>query len=923
MPQQRLHTRLTDKGSEATFAPIDLPGPFSTGWQVLTGRSLRIRRVAWLLVMVLFVSIASNRLTSPTLAAHPDFIQQATVPQPVTPTATGTQIDFGLAFINSAESHSGSQRIGRGLEAGAQMDRFPLYWDRIEDGYANLNWGDQDTALRANEAAGLDTLVILLGTPGHYRHGRSASTSMPPIGGSFVRHAHAVTSQSTCERWQGPPAPSGLSNPIFVDGTDQPAPGKAINGDNPWARFVHTAVNRYRPGGSAGLNVTHWEIWNEQDLCHFWSGTPQEYARLLKVAYLVIKQSDPGSTVMWGGLAHFANGQFLYEMIDAIKADPMAAVYNGFFDAAASHHYSLSWHSYDYTNKIRNALRVNGWGNKPIWITESGVPVCNDYPGPACPSNWRATPEEQAAYIWQNVAYTRLAGGGPIFHFMLHDDCGNEVRPDSPDGFGIAKNEPSSYCSPANAERRPGYKAFQLATQHFPGAEVLWGDVVQGWSVRRVAFYHPASRERRLMLWSLVAEDRVARIPATGSSARLLAVDGSETILIPSDGFYTIPLPGATNRNWPNAEGGYDIGIYGLPYLLIEQDTAPPVATIDPLPAVVGPTFTIRWQAQDLGSGVASISLWVRADGEDWQLWQQDLPAAGSHSFTGVVDRRYQFAILAADRAGNALNERIAAAETTVRDKVEARGSVIDPRGRPVVGVEVTIGGAMTRTDEAGLFSMLVPIGSWDILVAGQRVHRARSFADGAQLMLLYSPLPNVLENGNFEAGLTGWQSAGSSPLAVEQQANTGDHALRLGIAFVPNPGVPGEEGSDGGNSTIMQQINVPAGHPYLAFAYKMDSQETEAGHDKFEVILIRQGQPPDYLYIQEMASPWRYRFLDLSNYAGETVMLVFNLYQSSPFRPSSATIDMIIVSDTTPSMTVSIYLPVIARDEAIQDRRR
>jgi hypothetical protein len=329
----------------------------------------------------------------------------------------------------------------------------------------------------------------------------------------------------------------------------------------------------------------------------------------------------------------------------------------------------------------------------------------------------------------------------------------------------------------------------------------------------------------------------------------------------------------------------------------------------------VGPTFTLRWQAQDLGSGVASVSLWVRADGQDWQLWQQDLPASGSRSFTGVVDRHYQFAILAADRAGNALSERIVAAQTTVRNKVEARGSVIDPRGRPVVGVEVTIGGVMTWTDEAGHFSMLVPIGSWDILVAGQRVHRARSFDGGAQLMLLYSPLPNVLENGDFEAGLTGWQPGGSSPLAVEQQANTGDHALRLGTAFVPNPGIPGEEGSDGGNSTVMQQIDVPVGHPYLAFAYKMDSQEVEAGHDKFEVVILRQGQPADYLYQQETASAWRYRFLDLSNYAGETVMLVLNLYQSSPFRPSSVTIDMVTVSDTVPPMTGTIYLPVIAKD--------
>jgi hypothetical protein len=882
--------------------------------QIQNRASSTARQVIWLWVTLLALFVASQPSPHPSTVLAQDPPQQATLPPPVTPTSSENEINFGLAFINSAENPSGPQRIQRGMEAGAQMDRFPLYWDRIETGYANYDWQAQDRALHDNEEAGLRTLAILLGTPGHYTQGRSATPPTSAIGGSFVRYAGTVSSQSTCERWQGPPAPSGLFNPIFVDGSDLPAPGKAINGDNPWARFVHAAVNRYRPGGSAGLNVRHWEIWNEPDLCHFWSGTAQEYTRLLKVAYLVIKQSDPEATVMWGGLAHFANEQFFYQMISAIKADPLAADYDGFFDAAASHHYSLSWNSLDYTNRVRKTLDANGWTHKAIWITESGVPICNDYPGPGCPSPWRATPEEQAAYIWQNVAYTRLAGGGPIFHFMLHDDCGNEVRPDSPDGFGIAKNEPSSYCSPANAEQRPAYRAYQLATQYFPDTQILWGDVVQGRSMRRVAFYHPASQERRLMLWSIVGQDVTAIVPATGSSARLLGIDGSEMILVPSDGVYTISLPGATNRNWPNAQGGYDIGIYGRPYLLIETDTLPPTAILDPLPAVVGPTFIVSWQARDLGSGVASVSLWARADEEDWQLWQQDQPATGSQSFTGTLDRRYEFAILAMDRAGNALNERIVAAQTTVKDKVEVRGSVIDPRGRPVVGVEVSIGGAITQTGESGLFALLVPIGHWDILVAEQRVHRGRSFGDGAQLLLLYSPRPNVIQNGDFEAGLTGWQSGGSSPLAVEQQANTGDHALRLGTAFVPNPGVPGEEGSDGGNSTVIQSVTVPTNHPYLAFAYTVASQETEAGHDKFEVIVVRDGHPADYLYIQETGSGWRYRFLDLSAYTGESITLIFNLYQSSPFRPTSVTIDMITVSDTAPPMTEWLYLPSVAR---------
>jgi hypothetical protein len=867
--------------------------------------------------MLQFVAIWLGQTQRPIMAQEHTGPDQASFAyQVVASTVPAAAPEFGLAFINSAENPSSSARIQRGLESGAEMDRFPLYWDRIETGYGVFNWASQDAALRANESAGLNTLAILLGTPGHYARS-TPNAPVPTLGGSLLRYSSEVSSQSSCERTQGPPAPAGLFNPIFVDGGDEPGVNKSINPDNYWARFVHAAVNRYRPGGSAGLHVRHWEIWNEPDLCHFWSGTPQEYARLLKVAYLVIKQSDPDAIVLWGGLAHFANAQFLPDLIESLRNDPMAAAHGGYFDAAASHHYSLSWNSFDYTSRVRRALDNAGWTNKPIWITESGVPVCNDYPGPACPSDWRATPQEQAAYIWQNIAYTKLGGGGPIFHFMLHDDCGNEVRPDSPDGFGIAKNEASSYCSPANAEKRPAFKAYQLAVQYFTDTLLAWADITQNRTVRRVAFYHSGSQERRLLLWSIVDQEATALVPAISESARLIALDGTETPLFPNDGVYTIRLPGATNRNWPNTQNGYDIGIYGAPYLLIDHDTLPPSTHLDPLPATVGPSIPIRWQAQDWGSGVASTELWWRMDGGDWQLWQADLPAVGELHFPGAVDHHYQFSLLATDRAGNAHKALVVQAETTVRDKVEVQGSVVDLRGLPVVGIEVMIGGVTTQTNQEGKFSLLVPIGSWDILVAGKTVNRGRSFMGQAQLLLLHSSLPNVVQNGDFEAGLAGWQWSGSSPLAVQQQENTSDHALRLGASFVPNPGVPGEDGSNGGNSTIVQSIMIPDGHPYLAFAYKVESQETASGHDKFEVILAADGEAANYVFVQGTASDWRYRFIELSAYQGRSLQLIFNLYQSSALRPSSVLLDMITLSDAGAQnyeLDNAVYLPVVVR---------
>ena len=864
-------------------------------------------------------------------------------------TTTLTISDFGLAFVNSAETNSGTQRIQRGLDTGVRMDRFPVYWEQVERRYGEFTWTSQDNAIRANETLGMGTLAILLGTPRQYRQGGRAMTTS--LGGSFVQlppdrlrqsvdcnpqeaggecdiigvtddaeeearssvegggedpHQPALEAQSgACSRQDGPPAPFGLWKPIFVNGADEPSADTRLNPTNPWARFVGAAVKRYMPGGEAGTNVRHWEIWNEPDLCHFWSGTPQEYARLLKVAYIVIKWIDPDAFVVFGGLAHFANGRWLFDMLDALHADALNANYDGFFDAAGSHHYSLAYVGYQYTNRVRKALDSRGWTHKPIWITESGVPVCNDYPGPTCPSPWRAAPNEQASYIWQNIAYTRLAGGGPIFHFMLHDDCGNVVAPDSPDGFGLAKNESSSFCSPSNAESRLAYSAFRLANQHLTGTEVVWADIDR-FRVRRVAFYHPETEERRLLTWALTSQAQTGQIPATGTGARLVRMDGAETALTPTNGFYQVGLAGATNANWPDDRGGYSMGIFGEPVMLIEKDTLPPTASILDLPAYSPPTFPVIWRVNDWGSGLKSVSVWVQVEDGAWQLWQEDAAPYGRAFYNGEIGRRYRFSVEAEDRLGYKLEGKAVLAETTIAVNGVVNGRVINPAGENAAGVEVRIGDTTSTTDANGQFAMNVPIGNWNVSVNSQLLIRRRAFSTNERLALLYAPKANAVTNGDFENDLSGWTQSGSSSSQTEGQPNTSDHALRLASVFAPNVGVPGTEGSDGGNSTVSQRVRVPAGRPYLAFAYRLESAESDSGSDSFEVIALEDGQPANYLLIQRQSSGWQYRSFDMGQYAGKEITLIFNVYETSPNRRTSALIDLVTLSDVPAQSTGS-----------------
>ncbi len=858
---------------------------------------------------------------------------------------TITNTEFGLAFVNSAESPRSGARIARGVSTGARLDRFPLYWDRIEPGNNQWNWSGQDAALAANEAQGMGTLAILLGTsPAHYPGEVSISNvvPMPRVGGGPVREElnDEVSGSGTrvlengCTV-QGTPPPNGLFNPIFSNGSDAPS-GVGASDNNPWARFVDQAVQRYKPGGTAGRNVRYWEVWNEPDLCHFWGGTPEEYARMLKVAYLVIKNRDPQATVIWGGMAihgpKYENGRnFLNEFVGAIRGDSMAAQYSGFFDAATQHQYSNVVHGYNYAVKIKQALAGSGWENKSIWTTESGVPVCDDYPGPACPSPYRGNPVHQASYIWQNIAYTRIGrANGPIFHFMLHDDSGNGCT-NPGDAFGIYRNEPDNGCNPANSEARIGATAFRLANQYLSNVQLVWADIQDG-RVRRVAFYDPVTKERRLLTWAIGSQDANAIIPAAGSSARRIYLDGSETTVSPSNGVYSIPVSRATNQSQPNSST-YTVG--GPPYLLVERDTLPPQGAILDLPAVSTSPFNVTWQVSDYGSPIqsGSVVIWVRENSGPWTQWLAGQNASGSDFFEGEVDSRYQFGITAVDMADNPSGSPTVLAETLVADEttmMTAYGIVRNVRGQFVPGAAINVGPMTTNSNWLGQFGMGVPVGQWDVKVNGQTVIQGQNHIQTNFFDLLLPPANNAIGNGWFEqvdggGTISGWNRSGSSPLGVEEQAGTRDNVLHLATAFVADPFVPGTEGSNGGNSTISQNLTVPSGSPYLAFRWRVDTAETDANngdcntpnnlHDKFEIIIIANNQP-HYIHCQEAGQGWFNGFINMSSFAGQNVTLIFNVYESSPNRRTSVKLDQVMLGEAAVVPEIQLqYLPLAVNE--------
>jgi hypothetical protein len=587
-------------------------------------------------------------------------------------TSTGPM--FGVNFISSAEDAVDEQQYQNGLATGATWNRWPLYWFFIENNPGNFDWSEQDETVVQDAAHGLEIDAILLGTPLFYTTSinKEGDIGRPERKGNFELEAPQAA------------APIGLHDPVFSDGSDIPGPGKSINPNNVWARFTYEAVNRYRPGGilaqtnnwPAGTGITHWEIWNEPDLSWFWDSSTGDYARLLKVGYMAVRQADPTAKVILGGLANFQKPTFYDDVLAIYQSDPLAQPYNYFHDILATHSYFNSWESWKHVYRASGSMAALGI-EKSIWLNESGVPAWNDYPGPVWDplSPWRATMSEQSDYIVQSTFYATFAGADAIFHFQLYDGCGNQPpgtdfpphngelceSPSYPicagDAFGLFRNPTDAACftqHPQPETPRPYMTTFQLLTTHFTGVEPLWRkrpggpnpyEGPQEW----IAFYRPDSNERIVGMWTLVRDPQTAVIDAIGSSGLILWPDGSSQVVYPSNGTYTLQLPGATNQN-QEFEPDY-VAIGGKPIMLIEADTIAPtvLATID----ASAESVKVSWTGDDgLGSGIESYDIYVADTGDPFV----PLLLGTSHTSTryrSSPGHEYTFLIRVRDRAGN------------------------------------------------------------------------------------------------------------------------------------------------------------------------------------------------------------------------------------------------------------------------------
>ena len=341
---------------------------------------------------------------------------------------------------------------------------------------------------------------------------------------------------------------------------------------NLWAGYVRRVAEYYGPRG-----VHRWIIWNEPDIDQGvygseWAGTVQDYYRLVKVAYLVLKEIDPQASVHLAGLTYWhdvINGreQYLQRFLRVAAADPEAADNDFFFDAISLHIYFRSETVGDIVSRIDEIQESFGL-DKPIWINETNAAPTQDPEWPVTRPQFQLDLGQQAAYIVQAHALGFAAGAQRIGVYKFFD-------------VALAPGEESFGLVRADGSLRPAYYAHQTTIR-------VLRDFTDVHATRDPEYYQVTFEQPRGhtdVLWARTPLTVTVPVTATLPQATLMDAVGQELSIRPTNGVYSITLAGA------RCDGECLVG--GAPLFLVQREPEPtptPTATMTPSPTATPPT---------------------------------------------------------------------------------------------------------------------------------------------------------------------------------------------------------------------------------------------------------------------------------------------------------------------------------------------
>jgi hypothetical protein len=374
--------------------------------------------------------------------------------------------------------------------------------------------------------------------------------------------------------------PSGLYLPV-----DDPG--------NLWANYVRRVASYY-----SARSVHHWIIWNEPEIRpdvygYEFAGTVEDYYQLLKVAYKVMKETDPAAVIHLAGLTWWHDVNYLQRLFQVAAADPEGPANDYFFDVVSLHIYFRSETVQTILNNVQ-AIQEQFGMDKAVWINETNAAPNQDPLWPVVRPAFPVDLDQQAWYIVQAFALGFGAGADRISVYKLID----VQLPPGGEAFGILRPDFS---------RRPAFDAYKTTIRYL--SDFSRTSREQGENYFVVSFERPQGVTR--VMWARHADPVQLQVPALASEALLVGAIGDAMPITAVNGAYTIGLAGA------RCPGECIIG--GEPYLLVEQGArlpsggpppavlsqgAPVVTVIETAVPTVTPTMTPAPSATATGTAI-------------------------------------------------------------------------------------------------------------------------------------------------------------------------------------------------------------------------------------------------------------------------------------------------------------------------------
>jgi hypothetical protein len=457
----------------------------------------------------------------------------ATRPGALTTAQQAPILDWRFGVIESYESPAAADQLG------AAWTRITFHWGEMQPNSAEDWILPVTTAQLQNEReSGREVTGLLIGLPG------------------WARDSQGL--------------PAGLYLP-----PDDPG--------NLWAAYVRRIIGYY------AADVQHWVIWNEPDIWdketpgHTWDGSEEDFAQLLRVAYLVAKTENPAAiihlpafTYFWD--ANYGREQYMRRLLAVLVADPEAAAHNYYFDVATAHLYFQPDQIYNVLVEFQAIMQEFGL-QKPIWLMETNAPPIDDPAWPVESPTLLVTQEEQAAFMPQVIAVALAAGAERIGIFKLIDTETDRVA--NPEPFGLLRMDGSS---------RPGFDTYQLASAYLSGVEQA---TRERWDA--IGQIRLDQRDTTTtVIFARLPEPQLVQVPATAQTAVLASMWGEQRQVSAQEGLFEVIVPPARCAQY--------IGTYcmigGETFYLIQAKagkTLPPdlpVRQLSPLPTPI-PTLPV------------------------------------------------------------------------------------------------------------------------------------------------------------------------------------------------------------------------------------------------------------------------------------------------------------------------------------------